>query len=103
MYSTKGDVVLTNISRETKYFHDLVQYPKEESSSSFLSLGNVLSMFLNWGHVSVSCSYRKCSYKKVCIPSIFSKPNVVLYHTMDCLLMKIKFKVNTQILSSSLL
>ena len=28
MRNTNGDVALTNISRETKYFHNLVQYLK---------------------------------------------------------------------------
>ena len=28
IHNTKGDVALTNISRETNYFHDFVQYAK---------------------------------------------------------------------------
>ena len=39
MDNTTGEVALTNICRETSYFHDFVQY------SPFLSLGYVLSMF----------------------------------------------------------
>ena len=37
MYNTIGDVALANTSRETKYFHDVVQYPNK-SSSPFISL-----------------------------------------------------------------
>ena len=29
MYNTIGDVALTTIGRETKYFHDVVQHPKK--------------------------------------------------------------------------
>ena len=36
-----------------------------ESSSPFLGVRFVLSMFLNFGNVSASISYRKCSHKKI--------------------------------------
>ena len=29
MHNTIGDVLLTSFSRETKYFHELVQYPEQ--------------------------------------------------------------------------
>ena len=29
MHNTTGDVALTNISRETQYFHDFVKCPKK--------------------------------------------------------------------------
>ena len=52
----KGDVSMMNISRGKNYFHDLVQYPNK-SYSPFLSLDHVLSVFLNFGHISASSSY----------------------------------------------
>ena len=55
MHKTTGDGALTNINRETKYFHDFVQYPH------FISLKFVLSMLLNFGHFSASQS-KKGSY-----------------------------------------
>ena len=30
LHKTMGDVALTNISRETNYFHDFVKYPKQK-------------------------------------------------------------------------
>ena len=64
LHNTIGDVVLTNMSRETSYFYDFVQYPKKVSLAS-----DVLSMFLNFGQLSASRSYKKGSYsyfKKGC-------------------------------------
>ena len=49
MHNTKGDVALTNISREKCCFHDLVQYPKQKFFA-FPRPQYVLSMFLNFGH-----------------------------------------------------
>ena len=63
VYSTMGDVALTNITRETKYFHDCDTF-QNKCSSPFFSLGYVLSMFFNFGHFSVSRSYKKDSYEK---------------------------------------
>ena len=50
MHYTKDHVALTNISQETNYFHDSVQYPVDQSSSLFLSLGYVLCMLLKLEH-----------------------------------------------------
>ena len=58
MYNTKGNVALTSISRETKYIHDLVHSPKWKFLA-FPQPQYALSMFLNFGHFSASCSYRK--------------------------------------------
>ena len=65
MLNTTNDVALMKISRETNYFHDLVQYPKQSCGLSdqmffaFPQLWYVASMFLNFGHFSASCSYKK--------------------------------------------
>ena len=40
--NTKGDVTVMNISREKKYFHDLVQYPKQTEFFTCPMLQNVL-------------------------------------------------------------
>ena len=63
MYNTKGDVALMNISRENNYFLDLVQYPKY-TFFVFPQPQYVLSMFLNFGYFSASCSYKKVFIKK---------------------------------------
>ena len=63
MHNTKGDVALMNNSRETNYFHDLVQHPKWKFFV-FPQPEYVLSMYLNFGHFSASCSYRKALIKK---------------------------------------
>ena len=42
MHNSVGDVALTNICRETDYFHDLVQYP-EKKFLAVLSLGMFLA------------------------------------------------------------
>ena len=34
MHNTKGDVAPMNISRETSYFHDSVQYPQQKFSKT---------------------------------------------------------------------
>ena len=52
MYNTKGDVALTNINRETNCSMILCSI-QSKSSFPFLSLGYVLSMFLNLGYFSV--------------------------------------------------
>ena len=63
MHNTKADVALMNISRDKNYFHYLVQYPKQKFFA-FPQPQYVLSMFLNFGHFSASCSYKNGSYKK---------------------------------------
>ena len=66
MHNTVGDVSLTNISRETNYFHDLVQYLKCKKFSPFLSFTYVLSMFLNLRRFPASPVFilKKRSYQK---------------------------------------
>ena len=49
-----GDVALTNISRETNYFHDLCSIrdkdkDTDKESSLFLNIGYFLSMSINFG------------------------------------------------------
>ena len=62
MHNTVGDVALTNIRRlETNYFHDFVQYPRQKLFA-VSQPQNVPRMFLNFGHFSVSGSYKKDSY-----------------------------------------
>ena len=65
MHSAIGSVTPTNISRETDYFHVVMQYLKQKSSF-FLSLGYVLSMLINSGHSSASASCKRESCKKKC-------------------------------------
>ena len=54
----------TIFSSVAKYFHDLVQYIQYKPPPPFLSLEYVLSMFINFGHFSVSHSYEKGSSAK---------------------------------------
>ena len=61
MQHTTSDVVLTKMRQETNYFYDFY-------AVFFHHLRYVLSMFLNFGHFSASCSYRKRSYWKKSIP-----------------------------------
>ena len=58
IHSTIGDVSLMNIWRKTKCFHDFVQCPQQKFFS-FPQPRHVLGMFLNFGHFSASCSYKK--------------------------------------------
>ena len=65
MHNAIGSVTPTNISRETDYFHVVMQYLKQKPSS-FLSPGYALSMLFNFGHSSASASYKRESCKKMC-------------------------------------
>ena len=58
-----GDVAHRSISRETNYFHDFVQYPKQKFFA-FPQPRYVLSMFLNFWHFSASCSCKNKLLKK---------------------------------------
>ena len=52
MHNNMGDVALTNISRETNYFHDLCSIRDKDTdkeSSPFLNIGYFLSMSINFG------------------------------------------------------
>ena len=51
-------VALTNLSPESNDFHEFVQYPKYKFLA-FPQPQYVLSMFLNFGRFSTSCSYKK--------------------------------------------
>ena len=62
IYKTIGDVAQTKISQETNYLHDFVQYPKQNCFTS-PQPRYVLSIFLNFGHLSASRSCNKASYK----------------------------------------
>ena len=63
MHNTKGDVALMNMSRENNFFMILCSIPNKVSSP-FPQLRYVLSTFLNFGHFSASCSYKKVLIKK---------------------------------------
>ena len=66
---TKSNVALTNISRETKYFHDFqcAVYKIKVNHSPFLRIGYVLSTFYvlkMWGIFQPHIVIKKCAYKK---------------------------------------
>ena len=65
LWQRPGNVALVDISRETNYFHKFVPTIHSKSPSPFFSLGYLLSMFSNFGHFSVLCSYKNGSYKNV--------------------------------------
>ena len=53
MHGSIGDVAPMNIRRETNYLHDVVQYPKIQSSSPFLSLGMLSAVLQFWANFSI--------------------------------------------------
>ena len=64
MHNIVGDVAFTNISWEITFSHGFVQNPKQ-TFCDFPRPQYVLSMFLNFGHFSASCPYKKDSrYEK---------------------------------------
>ena len=63
MHNTTGDVAVTNINEKQIISVRLCSI-QEKSSLPFLSLEYVLSTFLNFGHFSASCSYKKRFLKK---------------------------------------
>ena len=68
MRNTIGVVALTNGSRETNYFRDFCAVFQIKSSSSLLSPGYVLSMFLDFGGFQLQVLFKKVLAKK----SLFS-------------------------------
>ena len=68
MHNTIGDVALTNISRQTKYFRDLVQYPKQKFFAFPQPRADVLGMFFKFRHFSVS---RSCNWKVLALGTLY--------------------------------
>ena len=68
MHNTKGDVALMNNGRKKpNYFHNIVgAVSKIKVLRAFPQLRYVLTMFLNFGHFSASCSYKKVLIRKEC-------------------------------------
>ena len=71
MHNTKGDVVLMNSSRETKYFHDFVPYPNK-SYSLLVSLGSTLFVL---GHPNKIFRFPSPSTRKVGLVGRIKKNN----------------------------
>ena len=68
MRNTIGVVALMNGSRETNYFRDFCAVFQVKSSSSLLSPGYVLSMFVDFGGFQLQVLLKKVFAKK----SVFS-------------------------------
>ena len=75
MFNTTSEVALTNISWETNYLHDFVQF-QSKSSTLFLSLGMIFQCYQMLGIFQPHVLIKKILIKKsVTCSKLFDQPS----------------------------